>query len=128
MCDKIFKNKILYSYIMKIICKYLSSDQYSHPSFVSTSEIHNATYLTLVRLSNKLKSEFPNSYLNVYQNDSDIIYLKTTVYRNNLWAGGTYEIECVPIVKVNNKSQKYVVLKLIDLTRIKEDQDEIYDF
>ena len=113
---------------MKIICKYLSSDQYSHPSFVSTNEIHTASYNTLSRLANKLKSEFPNSYLNVYENDSNIIYLKTTIYHNNLWVGGTYEIECQPIVKVNNKSQKYVVLKLIDLTRIKEDQDEIYDF
>lgn len=113
---------------MKLIVKYLSSDQYSHPSFVSTSENHNASYLTLSRLANKLKNEFPNSYLNVYQNDStDVIYLKTTAYRNDLWPGGNYEIECVPIVKINNKSQRYVVLKLLDLTRI-EEQDEIYDF
>lgn len=112
---------------MKLIVKFVNFDKYQHPSFVSTNEIHTASYNTLVRLSNKLKNEFPNSYLNVYQNDSDVIYLKTTAYRNDLWPSGTYEIECIPIVKVNNKSQRYVVLKLLDLGRIKE-QDEIYDF
>jgi len=113
---------------MKLIVNFVNFDKYSHPSFVSTNEIHTASYNTLVRLSNKLKNEFPNSYLNVYQNDSDVIYLKTTAYRNELWNGGTYEIECIPIVKVNNKSQKYVVLKLYNLTRIEETVDQVYDF
>ena len=113
---------------MKLIVKYCNSDQYQHPTFVSTNEIHTASYNTLVRLSTKLKSEFPNSYLNVYQNDSDVVYLKTTAYRNQLWQGGTYELECTPIVKTNSRGDKYVVLKLFNLTRIHEEQDEIYDF
>ena len=113
---------------MKLIVKYCSSDQYNHPSFVSTNEIHTASYNTLVRLSNKLKSEFPNSYLNVYQNESDVVYLKTSTYRkNDLWPNGLYEVECTPIVKHNNRGERYVVLKLYNLTRI-EEQDEIYDF
>ena len=113
---------------MKLIVKYCNSDQYQHPVFVSTNEIHTSSYNELVRLATKLKTDFPNSYLNVYQNDSDIVYLKTSSYRRELWPNGIYELECTPIVKHNNKSEKYVILKLFNLTRIHEERHEIYDF
>jgi len=113
---------------MKLIVRYCYSDQYQHPLFISSNDIHTNSYNTLCRLANKLKSDFPNSYLNVYLNEYDIVYLKTTSYRKELWQNGIYEIECNPIIKVNNKSQKYVVLKLLNLTRIEEDKDIIYDF
>lgn len=113
---------------MKLIVKYLSSNQYNQPSFVSTNEIHTSSYNLLVRLSTKLKSDF-EGYLNVYQNDSDVVYLKTSAYRGELFPGGTYEIECEPIIKTNSKEIKYVILKLYNLIRIKEEcGDTIYDF
>jgi hypothetical protein len=113
---------------MKLIVRYSYSDQYQHPLFISSNDIHTHSYNTLVRLANKLKSDFPNSYLNVYLNEYDIVYLKTTTYRKELWTNGIYEIECNPIIKTNSKNQKYVVLKLINLNRIEEDKDIIYDF
>lgn len=112
---------------MKIIVKYLSSDHYNHPLFISTCEIHENTFEQLSRLSSKLKNDFENSYINVYQNN-DVIYVKTSSYHNELWPQGLYEIECVPIIKTNNQNQKYVVIKLLDLKRIYENCDIIYDF
>lgn len=112
----------------KSIVRYSNSDDYSHPIFVSTNEIHTQSYNTLVRLAEKLNADYPDTYRNVYRSDTDVVYIKTSTFRgDSLWSGGLYEIEWVPVQKSNN-NKEYVIIKLLNLKRIQEDLDTVYDF
>lgn len=105
------------------IVTYCKSDEYEHPVFVSTTLIHKKSFKTFSKLAKTLEDQFPDSYKNVYKNDNDVIYVKTSGYNTGLLKGCHYEIKWQPIVKyTKNTNKKIVVIKLYDITLLQDDE------
>lgn len=113
---------------MKSIVRFVNKDNWDHPTFISTNEIHSQSYKTFSRLASKLQAEFPDSFLNVYQTPNDVIYVKTSTYKDVLFPNGLYEIKWNPICKKNSKEKRYVIIKLLGLKQIEEESDDVYLF
>ena len=109
------------------IVKFSKVSKFQSPIFVSTTEIDTKTYEVFSKLAHVLDEKFPDQFKNVFENDSNNIFIQCFKHPTQWEQGRRYKINWNAVNRKKKNGTLYVAIKLSKVTPMKMEPEKVED-